>query len=207
MMSIPKSLMAVFSFLFLAAALFGQEGESVELIIKKTQGKLETIKNLSANLTYSLSSPSMKNPVVKQGQMVLSQNKYRINFPQKEEIVCNGIFVWMVSHDNKEITKTTVGPEAFSPQSLYRMYENNFKLKYDGKEAGFHKITIFSNQDKTDSWKTELWIRADYIIVKAKIYGRNGAVIEYAMDAIQINTAIDKAIFEAPQYNGYILNE
>jgi outer membrane lipoprotein carrier protein len=184
------TLMALFSF---ASA---QSDPKSDKIIKGSQDRFNSLTDVQAEFTYTLTSPDAKKPVIKKGTVTLKKNKYMIIFPD-EEMYCNGKYTWVVLKADTEIMKSDFNPkEDLSPDRLYKMYEKDVKSAYNGEEAGAHKVTLFANNDDGDIWKTVLWINMESkLIQKAIMYARNGSQYQYEMVNIRVNTGVSDAVF------------
>lgn len=173
-----------------------QSNPKSDNIIKASQNKFNSLGDVIADFSYTLSGPDMKKPVVKKGTMTLKKSKYMVIFPD-EEMYCNGKYTWVVMKADQEIVKSDFDPkEDLSPDRLYKMYENDVKSDYSGEEAGAHKVTVFAKNDDGDIWKTVLWIGIESkLIQKAIMYKRNGSQYQYDMTNIRVNTGVSDAIF------------
>lgn len=203
------SLVALLSF---AVAGFSQSSAKADQIVKASQEKFKSLSDLKASFTYTLSNPNMKKPIVKNGNVVLSGNKYAITFPE-EEMYCNGKAVWVVLAMDEEVTITDFDPESsLSVEKIYSIYEEGMKSRYDGEEDGLEKVTLFSNDKNSDIIKTEVWVRkSDKLIGKAKMYARNGSQYAYDMKNITPNAGVSGSVFTfdhgAKEEEGWIVTD
>jgi outer membrane lipoprotein-sorting protein len=205
-----KCIVAISVFVFVAGFMPAQNSPKADEIIKQSNEKFKSLKDLTANFIYILSNPNLETPVIKKGEIIISGNQYHITFPA-EEMICNEKYVWIVLTEEEEITKTDFDEEDISLLGIFRMNEKDNKTRYDGNEGGLEKVTLFANSSDSDIWKTELWLREDYIVAKAKMYARNASQFEYQFDAVQINTGVNEAVFNldetATKYQDFIFND
>lgn len=173
-----------------------QSNPKSDKIIKASQDKFNGLSDVTAEFSYTLTSPDSKKPVLKKGTVTLKKSKYLIAFPD-EEMYCNGKYTWVLMKSDREIVKNDFNAkEDLSPDRLYKMYEKDVKSDYSGEEAGAHKVTLFANTDDGDIWKTVLWISIESkLIQKAVMYARNGSQYQYEMSNIRVNTGVSDALF------------
>jgi outer membrane lipoprotein carrier protein len=185
----------VFAFGFAQA----QTGKA-ETIIKQSQTKFKSYKDVKAKFTYSVSNPNLKKPIVKQGELTLKGNKYKVVF-QDEEMYCNGKFVWVILKSDLEVVKSTFKEdEGLSPDRIYKIYETGMKSRYDAEEGDNHKVTLFAKNDDGDIWKTELWInKTSKLVKKAVMYARNGSQYQYEMNEIKTDTGVQDLMFNVDE--------
>jgi outer membrane lipoprotein carrier protein len=173
-----------------------QSNPKADKLIKASQDKFNSLSDVTADFSYTLSNPNMKKPVVKEGTVILKKSKYKIVFTD-EEMYCNGKYTWVVLNADQEIMKNDFNAkEDLSPDRLYKMYKEDVKADLNGEEAGANKVTIFANNDTGDIWKTVLWINIETkLIDKAIMYARIGSQYTYVMKNIRVNTGVSDAIF------------
>lgn len=190
--------------LFTFGALQAQSPQA-DRLIQQSKAKYEGLKDLQASFTYTLSNPNMKKPVVKQGDITLKGNMYKIVFAD-EEMYCDGKYLLVKLNEDEEIIKSDVDPEgSLTPDRLYAIYEEDTKTKYDGVEGGSEKISLFAKTKEGDIWKTELWInKSSKLIDKAVMYARNGSQYKYEMKAMKSNTGVSSDVFklDLDEYEG-----
>lgn len=180
----------------LSPSTFAQSDPKSDKIIKASQDKFNSLADVTAEFTYTLTSPDLKKPVVKKGKVTLKKSKYMIIFPD-EEMYCNGKYTWVLMKSDTEILKSDFDPkEDLSPDRLYKMYEKDVKSAFNGEEAGANKVTLFAKNDDGDIWKTLLWINIESkLIQKAIMYARNGSQYTYEMTNIRVNTGVLDGVF------------
>lgn len=189
-------LLAVLFLVTATTAVSAQSNPKSDKIIQASQARFNSLSDVTADFTYTLTNPEAKKPVVKRGVVTLKKSKYKIAF-QDEEMYCNGKYTWVVMKADQEILKSDFDPkEDLSPDRLYKMYEKDVKSDYNGEELGAHKVTLFANNDDGDIWKTVLWIGIESkLIQKAIMYSRNGSQYQYEMTNIRVNTGVQDPTF------------
>lgn len=195
-----------FRFILLIAGLilsfgFAQaQTDKAESIIKQSQAKFKSYKDVKAKFTYSVTNPNLKKPIVKQGEVTLKGNKYKVVF-KDEEMYCNGKFVWVILKSDLEVVKSSFNEsEGLSPDRIYKIYETGMKSRYDAEEGDNHKVTLFAKNDDGDIWKTELWIsKTTKLVKKAVMYARNGSQYQYEMNDILTNTGVLDGMFNVDE--------
>jgi outer membrane lipoprotein-sorting protein len=203
------SLTLIFSVLALSVA---AQDAKADALLKASKNKFNSLKDLKANVAYTLTNPSLAKPVVKNGTIELSGRKFRLLFPD-EEVYCDGLFMWMVRKKEKEVDKSDYDPkEGISVDKIYSIYEEKSKSRYDGAEGGLEKVSLFSTDEKGDFWKSEIWVSSSTkLIEKAILYGRNGTNYEYKMTNIVSNTGLVPTIFQFDEAKakaaGYYIND
>lgn len=165
-------------------------------IIQASESKFNSLSDIGANVTYTLSNPSLPKPVVKTGTITLKKAKYKVVFPD-EEMYCNGIYVWLYIKEDGETTKTDFDPEeSISADKIFDIYKTESKSKYEGLEGTRHHITVFASDEGDDIWKTEVWIgETSNLIEKAVLWARNGSKYSYEMSSIKVNQGVTDAVF------------
>ena len=184
-----RILTALLAFATLLSVAQAQSNPKADKIIRASQDKFNSLNDVTASFSYSMTNPELKKPVTKTGTVILKKNKYKIVFTD-EEMYCNGKYTWVLLKENQEIVKSDYDPkEDLSPDRLYKAYKEGAKSDYNGEETGAHKVTIFANNDDGDVWKTTLWINLETkMIDKAIMYARNGSQYTYLMSNIKANT-------------------
>ena len=185
-------LMLLFAFVTVQA----QTGQA-DRLVQQSKVKYEGLKDLKASFIYTLSNPNMKKPIVKQGDLTLKGNKYKIVF-RDEEMYCDGKYLMVKLNEDEEIIKSDVDPEgSLSPDRLYAIYEQDTKTKYEGVIGDTEKVSLFAKSKKGDIWKTELWInKRSKLIDKAVMHARNGSQYMYEMKNIKMNTGVSDGVFQ-----------
>ncbi|MEM7040194.1 MAG: outer membrane lipoprotein carrier protein LolA, partial [Bacteroidota bacterium] len=173
-----------------------QRSPQADKVIKQSKAKYDGLKDLQASFVYTLSNPNLKKPIVKKGHITLKDNKYRVKFSD-EEMYCDGKYVWVKLNEDEEIIKSDFEPDgSTSPDRLYKIFEEDSKTRYDGEESGAHKVTVFSNDDKAEVWKSEIWIsKSSKLIDRAVMHGRNGSQYEYKMSELKLNSNVADDVF------------
>ena len=189
------------TFLLIVALIFGHtalqaQANKAETIIKQSQNKFKSFKDVKAKFTYTVTNPNIKKPVVKNGEVTLKGNKYKVVFTD-EEMYCNGKFVWVVLKSDAEVVRSNYDPkEGMSPDRIYKIYETGMKSRYDAEEGDNHKVTLFAKDEGGDIWKTELWIsKTTKLVRKAIMYARNGSQYQYDMSEVKTDTGVTEDIF------------
>lgn len=185
----------------IVALIFGHtalqaQANKAETIIKQSQNKFKSFKDVKAKFTYTVTNPNIKKPVVKNGEVTLKGNKYKVVFTD-EEMYCNGKFVWVVLKSDAEVVRSNYDPkEGMSPDRIYKIYETGMKSRYDAEEGDNHKVTLFAKDESGDIWKTELWIsKTTKLVRKAIMYARNGSQYQYDMSEVKTDTGVTEDIF------------
>lgn len=194
-----KNLRVIVTF-FLAVAVFsaafGQSDPKADKILKESQSKFKTVKNFTASFTYTLNNPNLDKPIVKKGAAQIEGKKYHIAFPD-EEFFCNGEKVWVFLAEEEEVTITSYDPEeSMSVDMIYKNFEKDIRTRYDGDMGTKHKITAFMLDEKSDIWKSEIWItKSTKMVEKAVMYGRNGSTYTYSLSNLKMNQSIPASTF------------
>lgn len=195
-MKFSKLFTAFFSLSLVAIMSFGQSSPKADKILKESQSKFKSYKDISASFSYTLNNPNLDEPIVKSGSLKMSGKKYVIKFAQ-EEFFCNGKKVWVYLIEEEEVTITDYDPEeGLSLETIYKVYEDETKSRYDGESGGQHKVTLFMLDKKSDFWKAEIWITSKTkLISKAVMHSRNGTTYEYLLQNMKTNTGFSDGIF------------
>ena len=193
-----KNFRILFTVIALVVDSLGAQAQAnkAETIIKQSQSKFKSYKDVKAKFTYSVNNPNLKKPIVKQGEVTLKGNKYKVVF-QDEEMYCNGKFVWVILKQDLEVVKSSFkADEGMSPDRIYKIYETGMKSRYDAEEGDNHKVTLFAKDDGGDIWKTELWIsKTTKLVKKAIMYARNGSSYQYEMNDVKTDTGVMDNLF------------
>ena len=186
----------MFALMFAVSTVYAQRDAKADKIIKASKAKYDGLKDLQANFVYTLSNPNLKKPIVKNGSITLKKDKYKIVFSE-EEMYCNGKYIWVKLNEDEEIIKSDFDPDgSTSPDRLYKIFEDDSKTRYDGLDGANEKVTVFSNDEKSEVWKSEIWIsKSSKLIAKAIMYGRNGSQYQYQMKDMKSNTGVSDAVF------------
>ncbi|MCB9233508.1 MAG: outer membrane lipoprotein carrier protein LolA [Bacteroidia bacterium] len=210
-MKIFKLFTAILTLTLLVSMTTQAQGDpKADKILKESQAKFKSFKDVSATFTYTLSNPNLDKPVIKKGSVKMAGDKYAIEFSE-EKFYCNGKTVWVYMVEDNEVTITDADPEeGMSIDRIYSVYEKDTKSRFDGEEGTDYKITLFMLDKNSDFWKAEVLInKTTKLISKATMFGRTGSTYEYKLQDMKTNNGFADGIFifDPNKYDDIYIND
>ncbi|MGQ9863972.1 MAG: LolA family protein [Bacteroidia bacterium] len=170
--------------------LLAQNDPRAQNIIKKTRKKLKKTEFMTVRFSYSLENTSDKKNAKLQKEGLLkykpAQNKFHIELGDIA-VISDGKNVWQFLKEEKEVNLSRYNPkESFSLERIFRIYDEDMKVRYDGVEwlAGqkTNKITLFPLSDTTLYFRVEIWTsEASDLPLRMRISNRNGTIMDYVL--------------------------
>lgn len=171
------------------------QSAKAEQILEASKDKFEKLDDVQASVVYTLSNPNMPKPIVKKGSLMLKGKKFAVRFSD-ESIISDTKYVWVLLNSDEEVTVTDYDEDGIGIDRVFKVYDSDFKPRYDGESNGLHKITLFSEKGSSDLFKTEVWIgKSDKMPAKLIMYARNGTTYSYELSNIRTNTGLTDSKF------------
>lgn len=163
--------------LLMSIVAFAQSDKAAE-IIAKSQKKLESLQDFSAQFTYSIENPNMSNPVVRTGGLKYKGGKFVIKMLD-QEVYCDGVTQWVYIPDElaPEVTIMNYDPEEPWIESIFSIYEASTEPRYEGTEkihgVNCHKIYLAIKDSGLDFNQAYVWINtSNYFLEKTVLIDR-----------------------------------
>ncbi|HPD95688.1 MAG TPA: outer membrane lipoprotein carrier protein LolA [Tenuifilaceae bacterium] len=134
------------SVFFLLIGMLGanaQDDERAIKAVKEFSQKMQTVKSISANFTFTLENLQENITDTHQGKIILKGNMYWLEL-MGMELFFDGKTKWQYIKDANEVTISTPngGDGGFmdDPTTLFRDYDKNFKSKFKGQKQVRNRV-------------------------------------------------------------------
>ncbi|MDX1908028.1 MAG: outer membrane lipoprotein carrier protein LolA [Bacteroidia bacterium] len=184
--------------------------DRAEQILNQAHTKMESLRDFSANFSFVMQAPrSTAKPVQQTGKFRYKKGMYAILLPD-QEVYCDKVAQWIFLKQDKEVNILKYDPaDAFSVESLFKLYKANGKARYDGLETvhgvSCHRIYLALTDPALDYNQVVLWINeSTSILEKAALTDRRQTVTTYEFADIRLNQGLlDTAFrFDAAKHPG-----
>ena len=217
-----KQTLTIFSLLLtllaFSASAVAQDATATK-ILNESKAAFDKLKDFSADFTYSLQNPSnTRTNVTKSGKIFYSQGKYTA-IMDGQEIYCDGNYIW--NHipgedpEDAELTILDYDPEeGFNIESIFKLYENGSKARYDGPQTiegkPMHKIYMAATDKELEFNQARLWInRNTKLLEKAVVTNRRQIDTIYQFKNMKTNQNLPPSTFsfDKSNFKGEIYDE
>ncbi|MEM7655396.1 MAG: outer membrane lipoprotein carrier protein LolA [Bacteroidota bacterium] len=184
----------------LATAFTPPTGDLSSEILQKSKAELESLQDLTAQFTYQIESPQMKQAIAKKGALKYKGGMYQIDLPG-QKIYCDAQTMWIYLVDDLEVNILEYDPEdALSPESIFQIYETSAKSRYEGEETVHgvksHKIFLAIQDERLDYNQAYVWInKRSNLLEKMSVINRNQTTTTYEFSQIKTNSGYDRNDF------------
>ena len=178
--------------LFLSLSFFSaysQKDQKATEILDQVSSKTKSYKSIKADFSYKMENTKAKINEEKQGTLLLSGDKYRMQ-ASGQTVICDGKTIWTFMPETNEVQINSLDnkDEALTPSKLLSNYNTNFKSKIlndKNADPSSIKIELVPNTVKN-------YNRAVLAVDKAKlqvksfiIYDKNGNIFTYTITRFQ----------------------
>ncbi len=155
---------------------------NAQKLLKKTLDKMSSYKNFSSGLSYSMVNEQNDIHEKKTGTIYVEGDKFRIAL-MGQIIISDGISMWTVIKDSKEVMLSTLDPNDpsnVSPTKILEEY-SDYKAKFaKGQRKRNVKTLILTSKKKSAFDKVTITIDATkYLVKKFSLYDDDGNVFTY----------------------------
>ncbi len=193
---------------------FAQDATATK-ILNDSKAKFDKLKDFSADFVYSLENPSNPNTnVSKSGKLYYAKGKYTVIL-EDQEIYCDGKTIWIHIPGDEEVTiLDNDSEEGFSIQSIFSLYEQGSKARYDGPQTiegkPMHKIYIAATDKNLEFNQAKVWINRDTkLLEKAVVTNRRQINTIYQFNNIKMdqNLPATTFVFDTSKFAGDVYDE
>lgn len=210
----PSFMKKLSAFLFFFAILISfaqaQQDPKAEKILEAMTKKYQSLKVFSASFNQTLENPKNKIKETLQGEIFVSDNKFRLRM-KDQEIINNGKTIWtfMKSENEVNISDNDPDDQQMSPSAIFTLYQKGYKygLVDEVREAGqAYYIIELSPEDKNNPvYKVRLQIsKKDSSLKNWTMFRNNGNRYVYSIRNFNPNPEVDANFFsfDKTKYKG-----
>ncbi|GAB4414669.1 MAG: hypothetical protein OHK0039_22690 [Bacteroidia bacterium] len=174
---------------------------SSDRILEESKVALKALKDFSADFTYEISNPGMKNPVAKKGTLKYKKGKYVVKLDD-QEIFCDLETMWIYLKDDNEVNIMEYDPqEGMDIEAVFNLYESNATSRYDGEQKvhgiDCHRIYLAMKDPKLEYNQAYLWInKSNKFLEKISLINRNQTTATYEFVNVRTNVGFEDKVFQ-----------
>lgn len=196
-----KTISILAAILFTVAG-FAQTDQKAKDILDRASAKIEGFKTLKVK--FGVTITGQDDPISQKGTLYLKGDMYKLEMTD-QEVYCDGINITTYLIEDAECYRSKVEDleedEMMSPEELLTLYEDGYKLRYDGeqeyagemchviflypkdpKNAEFHTVKMLVNKEKDE-------------VVYAFLKGKDGTNMKYKLVSMEKDTEMDDTMF------------
>ncbi|MEO1451384.1 MAG: outer membrane lipoprotein carrier protein LolA [Bacteroidota bacterium] len=196
------STLTALSALLLILSGFGPVGPA-DNILQDSKEKLESLNDLAADFTYSISSPAIKNPIAKKGAFKYKDGMYVVEMSE-QDIYCDSKTLWIHLKDEEapEVTIMDYDPEeGMNIEAIFKLYEASAQSLLEGEETihgvACHKIKLAIKDSKLEYNQARLWVnKKTKLLEKVSVTNRRQSTTTYEFSGIKTNSGFNTTTFQ-----------
>ncbi|MCX6240552.1 MAG: outer membrane lipoprotein carrier protein LolA [Bacteroidetes bacterium] len=201
-----KFLILFFSLAVISA--YSQKDQKANDLLDQVSSKTKAYKSIKADFSYKMENTKAKINEQKQGTLLLSGDKYRME-ASGQTVICDGKTIWTFMPETNEVQVNSLDnkDEALTPSKLLSNYNTNFKSKLlndKNTNPGTVKIELVPNTIKNYN-RAVLSVDKSKLQVKSfVIYDKNGNIFTYTITRFQTDMPLGAAdfTFDAKKFPG-----
>ncbi|RMG64586.1 MAG: outer membrane lipoprotein carrier protein LolA [Bacteroidetes bacterium] len=173
---------------------------SADRILEESKTTLRSLNDFSADFTYELANPGMRNAVSKTGSLKYKQGKYVIKMDD-QEIYCDLETLWIYLSEDNEVNIMDYDPEeGMDVESIFNLYETSSQARYQGEKtvngAACHHIYLAIKDADLEYNQAYLWInKQTKMLQKISLVNRTQTTTTYEFRNMETNTGLTDAAF------------
>jgi len=182
----------ILSFCIFGTSISAQNDAKAKSVLDKVSQFYKNQKSISADFSLNIKNADAGINETQKGSLVLQGESYKITTSQIVR-VCNGSTIWTHFIEDEEIQITDYDPEEeeMTPAKLFTIYEEGYSYSYVEKKEGNDIIDLIPEDTDSPYFKIRLSVNASNYIESATVFSRNGTVMMYKINDMQVNKAID----------------
>lgn len=194
-----SKLLSIVACIILAVAPLLLSAQDPNKILEESKTKVESLQDMEADFSYSLSSSSLR-PVVRKGHLYFKQGKYRISLGDLK-LISDKKNLWQVLPDDNEVLVQSVeDSEGPNPQEMFQIYQNKGNTKLVGTKTvhglSCYHLYLSINASNLDYNKAYLWIdKKTMLPVKVSLIDRNNTTTTYELFDLKTNSGLQDKLF------------
>ncbi|MCS7154150.1 MAG: outer membrane lipoprotein carrier protein LolA, partial [Bacteroidia bacterium] len=172
------------------ALVWAQVDPKADHLIRNSRKKLKAMDYMTVQFSYTMENyaDTTQKRIARTGifRYRPKHNKFVVDLGDMA-VLSDGKTVWQFLKKEKEVNISTYDPkESFSLERVFRIYEEDMKVRLDKTETykgrTTHKISLFPISDVTDYFRIEVWVDAQSELPqRMRISNRDGTVVEYEL--------------------------
>ena len=176
---------------------FAQNDLKAKKILDELSAKTKAYTTIKAEFTKTLEKKD-KTKDTQDSKLETKGNKYKLVIPG-HEIYSDGKTVWDFVKDANEviIKDAEIDNNGLNPSTIFTMYENGYKYKFDAEDATSQTISLFpENPDKQKFHTVKLSIdKVKKQILSVKMMMKDGTVQTFTIKSFVGNVDIPDSSF------------
>ena len=187
---------------------YSQKDQKASEILDQVSAKTKAYKSIRADFSYKMENAKAKINEEKQGTLMLSGDKYRMQ-ASGQTVICDGKTIWTYMPESNEVQVNSLDnkDEALTPSKLLSNYNTNFKSKIlsdKNADPNTAKIELVPNTVKNFNRAVITVDKAKSQVKSFTIYDKNGNIFTYTITRFQTDlpVAAGDFSFDAKKFPG-----
>ena len=187
---------------------YSQKDQKASEILDQVSAKTKAYKSIRADFSYKMENAKAKINEEKQGTLMLSGDKYRMQ-ARGQTVICDGKTIWTYMPESNEVQVNSLDnkDEALTPSKLLSNYNTNFKSKIlsdKNADPNTAKIELVPNTVKNFNRAVITVDKAKSQVKSFTIYDKNGNIFTYTITRFQTDlpVAASDFSFDAKKFPG-----
>ena len=187
---------------------YSQKDQKASEILDQVSAKTKAYKSIRADFSYKMENAKAKINEEKQGTLMLSGDKYRMQ-ASGQTVICDGKTIWTYMPESNEVQVNSLDnkDEALTPSKLLSNYNTNFKSKIlsdKNADPNTAKIELVPNTVKNFNRAVITVDKAKSQVKSFTIYDKNGNIFTYTITRFQTDlpVAASDFSFDAKKFPG-----
>lgn len=206
----------IYFLLLLNVAIYAQDQAKAKALLDKVSAKVKSFKNIQLDFKYSLQNLKESINQDSKGNVILSGDKYVLNFMGATRI-SDGKKLYNISKEDEEITISNItanDDDNDTPAKMLTFFNKGFKYAWDipqnvpGKKIQYVKLTPISSKDDRKQILVGIDIKTNLIYNTISI-SKNGTKVTLTVNSFKTNQILpaNQFIFAASKYPKYYINK
>jgi len=168
---------------------FSQKDSKADAILKAVSAKYKSFKSLTVAFNLTVENQKENTKEIQTGTITIKGDKYKL-LMNGQEVISDGKSIWTFLKEENEVQINDAKAkkdDAFSPASIFTMYEKGFRSKYTGEKKSGNKtlqqVELVPEDAKKSYFKIQLTINKTVkFIESAKILNKSGTHLIYIVE-------------------------
>lgn len=193
---------------FAVCGVYAQKDQKATELLDQVSAKTKSYKSVKADFSYKMENAKAKINEEKQGTLLLSGDKYRMQ-ASGQTVICDGKTMWTFMPETNEVQVNSLDnkDEALTPSKLLSNYNTNFKSKILSEKSSDPNTVKIELQPNTTKNYTRAVVAIDKSKLQVKsfvIYDKSGNVFTYAINRFQTDVPVGPSdfTFDAKKFPG-----
>lgn len=192
------------SFSSLAQVAPAEHDAKAKAILDDVSKTTKAYKTITAEYELVILNKDKKQVDKQEGKVQVKGSKFKLEIPGNT-IVCDAKTVWTHNKDAQEVTIKNFeanNEEGLNPTTIFTMYENGYKYKYDKEEklnnVAYHLINLYPTvkPEKKKFHTIKLYVdKAKKQVYQIKMMMKDGGTQTYTIKSMKPNENLADAVF------------